>query len=113
MAVKKRVKPPTTDIDAWLLAIGLNRHQWAEGASLLGLTHSQAHNRNNSSNRSQWKKAEKLAMTAVWLGLPEFSIDLYNLPEDRRATILAAATVIRRAMGLTEPEPDPGEAPSQ
>jgi len=52
-------------------------------------------------------------MTAVWLGLPEWTPDLYRLPEAERDTIMAAAVVIRRAMGVSEPEPGPDEAPGQ
>lgn len=111
MPVKKRRKPPKNDADAWLAVMGLSRHQWAEAASLIGLTHSQALARNNRGKGGEWSATEKKAMTAAWLGLPGFSIDFYNLPEERRATIQAAASVIVKA--LSEPEPGPGEAPPQ
>lgn len=116
MPVKKRRKPPKNDADAWLAAMGLSRRQWAEAASLIGLTHNQVLTRNDRSKDAQWSRAEKMAMMAAWLGLPEFTLDIYNLPEDSRSVILAAAAVIRaaltrKAMGVTEPEPAPDAEP--
>jgi len=107
----KRRKTPQTLTETWLAAMGVKT--LPEGAALIGLQPHQAYQRNAASGVGDWSRAERMAMTAVWLGLPEWTPDLYRLPEAERDTIMAAAVVIRRAMGVSEPEPGPDEAPGQ
>lgn len=102
----KRRKAPETMTETWLAAMGIKT--LPEGAALIGLQPHQAYQRNAASGVGDWSKAERMAMTAAWLGLPEWTPDLHRLPEAERDTILAAASVIRRAMGITESGPDPG-----
>lgn len=107
----KRRKAPETLTETWLAAMGIKT--LPEGAALIGLQPHQAYQRNAASGVGEWSKAERMAMTAVWLGLPEWTPDLYRLPEAERNAIMAAAAVIRSAMGIIESGPDPGPDPAQ
>lgn len=107
----KRRKAPETLTETWLAAMGIKT--LPEGAALIGLQPHQAYRRNAASGVGEWSKAERIAMTATWLGLPEWTPDLYRLPEAERDTIMAAAAVIRRAMGIIESGPDPGSDTGQ
>lgn len=109
----KRRKAPETMIETWLAAMGKSQKQLGEAAEMIGIAPDAARRKNSAAFTAQWSKAERMAMTAAWLGLPEWQEDFYRLHDADVATIQAAAVVIRRAMGISEPGPDPGEAPGQ
>lgn len=89
-------KLPDNDVYRFLECVGLDRKKFAQGGALIGLNNRQL--RDRSSGPVPLSKAEKLAMTAAWLGLPEFSGSMADLSPDQLAVVEAYATVLRKLL---------------